>query len=221
VAAAVVYDLFLSRGDKLPDANMGYEACLNAREDHTAQGNVGAGAGVTLGKWAGPGHFMKGGYGQARVAVDNLVVFAAAVVNSIGDVVAEDGTVIAGARAEDGSWLMERNPMRYVPRLDMPTAGTNTTLVVVGTNARLTKLEANRVAQRAHDGIAIAVRPAHMTHEGDAAFALSTEKVDAPFELVANAAVGMVVEAIRNAVRYADSVDSILAMKDMDRQAPG
>ncbi|MFQ5578622.1 MAG: P1 family peptidase, partial [Anaerolineae bacterium] len=115
----------------------------------------------------------------------------------------------AGARARDGLWLVEQNPLRYVPFPDPPQVGTNTTLVVVATNARLTKVEANRLAQRAHDGLAIAVRPAHMTHEGDTAFALATDAVVAPFELVANAAVEVVAEAIRNAVRHAATVADI------------
>ncbi len=214
VAAAVVYDLFLSRGDVLPDADMGYAACLNASKENDLQGNVGAGAGVTLGKWAGPGHLMKGGFGLASQVVDDLVVCAAAVVNSIGDIIDVDGTILAGARAEDGGWLAHQNPLRYVAMPVLPPSGTNTTLVVVGTNAILDKVEAFRVAQRAHDGIAVAVRPAHMSHEGDAAFVLATEKVNAPFELVANAAAETVAEAIRNAARWAESVESIPGMKD-------
>ena len=91
--------------------------------------------------------------------------------------------------------------------------GTNTTLVAVVTNAKMTQVEANRLAQRAHDGLAIAVRPAHMTHEGDTAFALTTDVVDAPFELVASAAVEVVAEAIRNAVRESESVGPIPGLK--------
>ncbi len=213
VTAAVVYDLFLSGGDVLPDAEMGYAACMNAREDEPEQGNVGAGSGVTVGKWAGPGYLMKGGFGFASVAVDDLVVSAAAVVNSIGDIVAVDGSVLAGARGENDSWLVENHPLRYVPFAEPPQMGTNTTLIAVATNAKMSQGEANRLAQRAHDGLAIAVRPAHMTHEGDTAFALTTDVVDAPFDLVANAAVEVVAEAIRNAVRQAVTVGSIPGLK--------
>ncbi|MCP4426695.1 MAG: P1 family peptidase [Chloroflexi bacterium] len=213
VTAAVVYDLFLSRGELLPDADMGYAACLAAVDGAVAQGNVGAGAGVTVGKWAGPEHMpMKGGFGLASLAVGDLVVSAAAVVNSIGDVVNADGSVLAGARAEDGSWLVEEKPLRYVSWPSPPQSGTNTTLIVVATNARLGKVDANRLSQRAHDGLAIAVRPAHMTHEGDTAFALATGQVDADFDLVANMAVEATAEAIRNGVRYAASVGPILGL---------
>ena len=215
VTAAVVYDLFLSRGEVLPDADMGYAACLAAANGDVAQGNVGAGAGVTVGKWAAPKHMpMKGGFGLSSMAYDDLIVTAVAVVNSIGDIVNADGSVLAGARTQDGSWLAEEKPLRYIPSSEPPQWGTNTTLIVVATNARLTKVDAYRLAQRAHDGLAIAVRPAHMTHEGDTAFALATGQIDANFDLVANMAVEVVAEAIRNGVRHAGSVGSILGLAE-------
>lgn len=208
VPAAVVYDLFFSQGQRMPDAKMGYQACLNASETAFAQGNVGAGMGVTVGKWGGREGFMKGGFGLACVEQEGMVVGAAAVVNAIGDVVNEDGSVLAGARHPDGGWLVAEKP--YRPFAARPPAQlTNTTLVVVWTNARLTKVEANRLAQRAHDGLAIAIRPVHTTHDGDTAFALATGQVEANFDLVANTAVHATTEAIRNAVRFAHSVGEI------------
>ncbi len=107
-----------------------------------------------------------------------FIVGAVAVTNGVGDVVAPDGTVLAGARAPDGTWLAERDPLRRFPQAPATPPGTNTTLIVVLTNTRLTKVEAHRLAQRAHDGLAIAVRPAHTTHDGDAAFALATGQVE-------------------------------------------
>lgn len=209
VTAAVVYDLFLSGGKALPDAAMGYAACQAAHEDNSKQGNVGAGAGVTIGKWAGPGHLMKGGFGLAKLRIGELIVSSAVVVNSIGDIVAANGSVLAGARADGGGWLVDKLPLRFAPDAEPPLMGTNTTLMVVATNAQISKVDVNRLAQRAHDGLAIAVRPAHMTHEGDTAFALATDVVDAPFELVASAAVETVAEAIRNAVIHAATVGPI------------
>lgn len=205
VAAAVVYDLFLGRGECLPDSQMGYAACLAAGNTAPAQGNVGAGAGVTVGKWRGPETMMKGGFGLATTRLDDgLVVGAAAVVNSVGDVVGADGSILAGARSENGEWLAVRDPYRRMAPRSL-VAGTNTTLIVVFTNARLEKVEANRLAQRAHDGLAIAVYPAHTTHDGDTAFALATGSYGRPdsFDLAANIAVTMVAEAIRNGVRHA------------------
>lgn len=208
VPAVVVYDLFFNQGQQLPDAAMGYQACLNARAVDIEQGNAGAGAGVTVGKWGGFSAIMKGGFGLASAVVEGVTVGAAAVVNAIGDVVNEDGSVLAGARKADNGWLVTENVYRnFSPR--PPTPLTNTTLMLVWTDAILTKVEANRLAQRAHDGLAIAVRPAHTTHDGDTAVALATGQVEGSFDLVANTAVHVVAEAIRNGVRHARSVDAV------------
>jgi L-aminopeptidase/D-esterase-like protein len=138
--------------------------------------------------------------------VDEVVVAAAAVVNAVGDVVNEDGSVLAGARDPDGGWLADGNPYRYVEQPVMPLSGTNTTLVVVATNARLSWNELARLAHQANNGLAIAVRPSHTRHDGDVAFALSTERAAAPVNLVNNMAVAAVGEAIRNGVRHAAPV---------------
>ncbi len=204
VPAAVVYDLFMSEGH-LPNSEMGYVACENATDTAVSQGNVGAGAGVTVGKWHGFQQMMKAGFGLETVTIDDLVVGAGVVVNAVGDVVNKDGTVLAGARKEDGNWAVEDDPYRQFPEMP-PAQITNTTLVVLFTNAKMSKVEANRLAQRAHDGLAIAIRPVHTTHDGDTAFALATNQVEANFDLVANVAVEVVAEAIRNAVRHAPSV---------------
>ncbi len=207
VAAAVVYDLLLSQG-VTPDAGMGYAACQVAGATDVAQGSVGAGRGVTVGKWNGFETMMKSGFGLASLQEGDLVVGAAAVVNAIGDVLKADGTILAGARLQNGRWCAEDDPLRRFPFAVRPNPVTNTTLVVVYTNASLNKILAYRLAQRAHDGLAIAIRPVHTSHDGDTTYALATGSVEANFDLVANAAVEVVAEAIRNAVRYAQAVDS-------------
>jgi L-aminopeptidase/D-esterase-like protein len=220
VAAAVVYDLFLGGGQRLPDAAMGYAACLAATPAPPPQGNIGAGAGVTVGKWRGLDTAMKGGFGLAGVTIGELVVTAAAVVNSVGDVVAADGSPLAGARDADGRWLVDDHPFRPFPerpaaKTPLAVAGTNTTLLVVMTNASLSKVEAHKLAARAHDGMAIAIRPAHTTHDGDTAFALAAGQVkDFSFDLIANAAVAMVATAIRNGVRHAATVGDVPGLKE-------
>jgi L-aminopeptidase/D-esterase-like protein len=201
VAAAVIYDLFLSQG-VTPDAQLGYTACENASSTEVAQGSVGAGTGATVGKWDGFNTMMKSGFGLASLQEGELVVGAAAVVNAVGDVVNADGTILGGARQPDGRWCAERDPLRRFPDVSLMNSVTNTTLVVVYTNARLNKILTYRLAQRAHDGLAIAIRPVHTSHDGDTAFALSTGTIAANFDLVANAAVEVVAEAIRNAVRH-------------------
>lgn len=210
VPAAIVYDLFFSRGNFTPNAEMGYAACENASANDVAQGNVGVGAGVTVGKWAGFETSMKGGFGMASVEVAELEVCAAAVVNSVGDVVNDDGSVLAGARSKDGMWISQSDRYRRFPERPPANLGTNTTLVVVATNASLDKIAANRLAQRAHDALAVAIRPAHTTHDGDTTFALATAKIGhVPFDVVANIAVDVVAEAIRNGVRHAVTVDNV------------
>ncbi len=206
VPAAVVFDLGFSRGQRFPDADMGYAACLDARSGPISQGNVGAGSGVTVGKWGGFEHMMKGGFGLAKMAVDGCMVAATAVTNSVGDIINADGTVLAGARQPAGGWLVDAHPLRFITQDRLPLTGTNTTLVAVFTNARLSLAEVNRLAQRAQDGMAMAINPVHATHDGDSAFALASGTVDAPFDLVANMGVTAVAEAIRNAVRHAHSL---------------
>lgn len=211
VPAAVVFDMGVASGDFVPNADSGYAACIAAETFHgeIEQGNVGAGAGVLVGKWAGFPHMMKGGFGVISMRVDEVVVAAAAVVNAVGDIVNEDGSVLAGARDLDGGWIAAHNPLRYVDVLAVPPASTNTTLVIVATNAILSRSELARLTHQAHNGIAIAVRPSHTRHDGDIAFALSTERVAAPINLVNNMAVAAVSEAIRNGVRHATSLAGI------------
>lgn len=210
VPAAVVYDLFLGGGQRLPGAKMGYRACEAASDKDIPQGNVGAGTGVTVGKWGGFRSMMKSGFGLASMTIETTTVTVAAVVNAIGDVVNKDGSVLAGARNPAGGWLVEKDPLRRMPTAPPANPITNTTLVVVMTDATLTKVEANRLAQRAHDGLAIAIRPVHTTHDGDTAFALATGRVSGlPFDVVANVAVDVVAEAIRNGVRHSETVGMV------------
>jgi L-aminopeptidase/D-esterase-like protein len=211
VPAAVVFDLGLNAGTFTPDAASGYAACVAAEsfDGEIAQGNVGAGTGVLVGKWAGFPHMMKGGFGIASMRHDEVVVAAAAVVNAVGDVVNEDGSVLAGARDQNRGWFATQNPLRFVDWRAVPFAGMNTTLVIVATNVLLSRNELARLTHQAHNGIAIAVRPSHTRHDGDVAFALSTERVAAPVDLVSALTVAVTGEAIRNGVRHAETVNGI------------
>ena len=209
VSAAIVYDLMLGGGSFFPDATMAYQACEVAGKRPIEQGNVGAGTGVTVGMWGGPSAVMKGGFGLARHKIGDLEVGAAAVVNCFGDVIDDDGTVLAGARDLGGNWLVNSKPWRYFAEMPATNLITNTTLVVVMTNALLDKVGVNRLAERVHDGFAIAVRPIHTSHDGDVAFALSTGKVVAPFDFVGNVAVSAVIQAIRNGVLFAKTAAKV------------
>ena len=121
---------------------------------------------------------------------------ALAVVNAVGDVVGEDGTVLAGPGT------IRRLLDTGLP--SAPAAGTNTTLVVVATDVALTKVQAHRLAVTAHDGLAHAIRPVHTAFDGDTVFAVSTGLVasaDTSMLLLQTAAASVVAEAIRTAVR--------------------
>jgi L-aminopeptidase/D-esterase-like protein len=208
VPAAVIFDLNI--GDKAvrPGTAEGYKACVSATSGEFAEGNVGAGTGATVGKWGGPEFRMKGGLGSASLNDGDLVVAALAVVNSVGDVVDEKGNVLAGALKPDGHFLVEENPLRkFALRRILPVA--NTTLVVVATNAKLSKVETNRVAQRAQNGIARSLAPAHTSYDGDVSFALASGIVKANFDLVAEMAAIATADAIRKAVKAAKSVAGV------------
>ncbi len=198
VPAAVVYDLNVGDPKIRPTADDGYNACLKASVNFET-GLVGAGTGTTVGKWAGFEYRMNGGFGFSIVGSDGLIVSAVAVVNSVGDVVDDDGEIIAGARA-DGKFIGEEKKLRFALQRKIQF-GMNTTLVCVMTNAKISKLEAYKISKRADDGIPRAIRPSHTSYDGDVIFTLATGEVEAEFEVLAELSAYVVAEAIRDAVR--------------------
>jgi L-aminopeptidase/D-esterase-like protein len=199
VPAAAIYDLSVGSPSIRPTAQNGTTACLAAIRNNPASGSVGAGTGATVGKWRGMEYRMKGGLGTATIRSGEIVVSALAVVNAVGDVIGEDGSILAGARDERG-FIGERDPLRTFAH-EMVRQHTNTTLVVVATNARLQKVRCTLVAQRSHDGMARAIRPVHTTFDGDIVFALASGIVDAPVDLVAEMGAEATATAIRQSVR--------------------
>jgi L-aminopeptidase/D-esterase-like protein len=176
VPAAVLFDLAVGDARIRPDAQAGYAACQAACAQHPAEGNVGAGAGATLGKMFGMDFAMKSGIGTASVTVGGVTVGALVACNALGDVVdPHTGAVLAGARAANGAGL--RNSRLAVLRgepLWPPLAGSNTTIGVVATDAVLSKTQARRLAIMAHDGLARVIHPVHTPLDGDTLFALAT-----------------------------------------------
>ena len=176
VPAAILFDLWVGDPRIRPDADAGYAACLAASTDAPAEGNVGAGAGASVGKLFGIARAMKGGVGTAAVAVNGTTVGALVAVNAIGDVLdPATGSVVAGARTPDGTALL--GTMRALLHGELPAplaVGSATTIAVVATDAVLTKAEATKVAQMAHDGLARSINPVHTMTDGDVVFALAT-----------------------------------------------
>jgi L-aminopeptidase/D-esterase-like protein len=222
VPAAVLFDLAVGDWDARPGPAEGEAACDAATTADGPMGNVGAGMGATVGKTAGPEHMTKGGLGWAVVEAGPLTVGALVAVNAGGDVLDEDGGVLAGARVPGGATAAIRE--RLAGGEPLPEAvppGGSTTLGLVATNATLTKSEVHRVAVQAHDGMARAIRPVHTSYDGDTVFALAIPRVTAAMDLVAFLAEEALATAIRAAVRAAGPVAGIPAASDVSPGAGG
>lgn len=196
VPAAVIYDLGIGDAKVRPDKAMGYQACVDATSAPVATGCVGAGTGALVGKSPGT-NASPGGIGSACVRLrGNLRVAALVVVNAVGNVVdPHTGAILTGARDERGRLVeVKRDPEKN-------TAGTNTTIGVVATNAALSPSACTRLAEDAHQGIARTIRPAHTLHDGDILFTLSLGKAASDEKTIRQVAVDAVSEAILNAVR--------------------
>jgi L-aminopeptidase/D-esterase-like protein len=207
VPAAVLFDLWVGDARIRPDAAAGFAACEAASTAHPAQGNVGAGAGASVGKLFGIGRAMKGGIGTASLKVGAITVGALVAVNAIGDVVdPATGRVVAGARADDG-----RTPLDTLAAIIdglLPAhlmAGMATTIGIVATDAQLTKAQANKLASMAHDGLSRSINPVHTAGDGDALFAVATGGSGKPGHLTVLGALAAEVtaRAVLNAVRAA------------------
>ena len=174
VPAAILFDLGVITDRIRPGADQGYIACQNASSGPVAEGSVGAGTGATVGKLLGMDRAVKGGVGTASVDLgDGLMLGAIVAVNALGGVYDPDtGRLVAGPRGEDGATMQDAVELMTSPRFKggghAPPA--NTTIGAVATNARLSKEQANKLAAVAHDGLAMAVRPAHTMSDGDTLF---------------------------------------------------
>jgi L-aminopeptidase/D-esterase-like protein len=181
VPAAILFDLSFGGSPKIrPGADCGYQAAGLASEAPVQEGNVGAGAGATVGKSGGGrsgtgGGPMKAGLGSAAIKLPNgLVVAAIVAVNAVGDIIDPwTGQVVAGARGADGTLIDARRMLRGGGGRE-GRAGENTTIGLVATNAKLTKVQAQKMAQMAHDGLARAISPVHTPGDGDTIFSAAT-----------------------------------------------
>jgi L-aminopeptidase/D-esterase-like protein len=197
VPSAVVFDLGTISGRARPGPAEGRAACDAAVEDAIPTGRVGAGTGATVGKWTGRDYLAPGGLGIGSAENGEAKVTALAVVNAIGDVLAEDGTVLAGTSAPSPTFSLGASPE--------PAAPENTVLVVVATRANLAKREVHFLAGRGADGVTATVRPAHTRYDGDVAFAIAAPAGDGAatpnVDLLGLLAREAVTTAVRNAVR--------------------
>jgi len=213
VPAAVLFDLWVGDPAIRPGAETGYAACRTAESTPPAQGNHGAGLGASVGKLFGIQRASRGGIGTASIKVGAITVAALVAVNAIGDVIDEQGELLAGARSEDGLRLVGASRLllqgRAAAQVMERMAGTATTIGVVATDAKLDKAAATQLAALAHHGLSRAVSPVTV-NDGDTLFALATGGAGTAGDLATLGAMAaeVVARAIRNGVRAAESLAS-------------
>lgn len=228
VVGAVISDLDVTGGEIRPDAESAYKACLAASSGPVGEGNVGAGAGATVGKMLARQGFggMKGGLGAASVRVGDVTVGALVVVNAAGDIWDwRRGKIIAGARRPDGKGfanivetvkeIFPQKAQRSSLDLSDPVFG-STTIAVVATNADFNKTQLLKIAMMANAGAGRAIIPYHTTGDGDQLFAVSTNKLKStiPLWVVGALAAEVAAEAIARAAKAACSIEGWPAYRD-------
>jgi L-aminopeptidase/D-esterase-like protein len=189
VPAAVLFDLIPGDPDVRPGPDQGEAAYRAATADPVESGRFGAGTGATAAKWRGLEHRRPGGLGSALRLAGEAKVGSLVAVNAIGDVFTVSGEPLTGGPPEPG-------PPQFTP-----DAFTNTTLIVVATDAALDRIDLSRLVVRAHDALAVCVRPSHTRFDGDIVFAVSCGGVEADVDALAEAAFGATAGAIERAVR--------------------
>lgn len=216
VPSAVIFDLGIGDHQRRPDQAMGYRAVARASSDPPAEGNAGAGCGATVGKVLGLDRAMKSGIGSASATNgEGVVVGAIVVVNAVGSVVdPQTGKVIAGPRNDAGLPIDAASFLREQPwRREAPSA--NTTIGVIATNAALTKAQATKVAQMAHDGLARTISPTHTSLDGDTLFAASVGTIHTGLDVVGALAIEAVTGAVVRAVTQARGAGGLPAYRDL------
>ncbi len=220
VPAAVLFDLWHGDLSIRPDAAAGYAACLAASPARPAQGNVGAGAGATVGKLFGIERAMKGGIGSASIRVGAITVAALVAVNASGDVFdPADASVLAGARTgADSHHLL--HTAAALARGELPLrlqAGMSTTIGVIATDAQLDKAQCRKLASMAHDGLARCINPIHTPYDGDTLFALATGASGqaGSLTLIGALAAEVTARAVISAIHHATGLPGWPAARDL------
>lgn len=224
VPAAILFDLNVS-GMSIPAADDAYAACNAASKERPMEGTVGAGTGASVAKVAGFDASIKGGLGTAAITLrEGITIGAIVATNAIGGVYdMTSGSILAGPRGSSGEEMQDPVETILAPHWSAPprSSATNTTIGVVATDALLTKTQSTRMASAAHDGLAMAVRPAHTVHDGDTFFALATgvhrsEGTRIDIDRV-NAAVAVCVStAVARSVREATGLSGLPAIEDIE-----
>lgn len=217
VPAAILFDLTIGDAGVRPGPKSGYAACEVATAEPVEMGSVGAGTGARVAAIRGNARASKGGIGSAAIALPNgLVVAALMAVNAVGNVIDENGQVIAGLRSTDAPGFVSvlDTMVDLMKEPSTVSSGENTVIGAVASNGALNKAQAMKVAQMAQDGVARAVNPAHTMFDGDAIFALATGEVAADPTIVGAYSAEMVALSIRRAVGLATSLGGVRAASE-------
>ena len=225
VSGAILFDLGLVNGAIRPGMFEGRSACLDASSGPLDEGTVGAGTGATVAKLLGRDRCVKGGIGTSALDLgDGLMVGAIVAVNAVGGVVdPETSEIVAGPLDDDDTTMLDSMALITAPGFEspQPRAGQNTTIGVVATNARLTKSQANKLADVSHDGLAMAVRPAHLMSDGDTMFALATggHEADANMNRLCAAAALCTSRAVVRAVTKATGLGGVKSVSELTNRS--
>jgi len=214
VPCAILYDLGIGKPNVRPTREMGEAAAAAATGDAVQEGAVGAGTGATVGKLFGMRQAMKSGIGSFTVSLEGpyagVRVAALAAVNAFGDVRdPQTGRIIAGARRSPESREFADTALQLKRGARGGLRRENTTLVVVATNARLSKVEAKKLAEQAQLGVARTINPVNTTSDGDVVIALSLGEVQADLTALGVAAAEAAAQAILRAVRLAPTLGGV------------
>ena len=219
VSSAIIYDLGLITSQVRPGPAEGRAACTAASRAPLPQGTIGAGAGATVAKTAGPHRAVKGGIGSAAIQFPNGITIAAAVtVNAIGGIWNHaNGQLLAGPRRDDGGFDDPVAALLNGATPAPPTGPVNTTIGVVATDARLDREQTNYLARVSHDGLAMTIRPCHTIRDGDTMFAMSTGQSKTPADLTAlgAAAAEVTAQSVLQAIRRATGLGGIPAISEL------
>ena len=215
VPCAILFDLGMGKPGVRPTREMGESASAAASDGPVEEGAVGAGAGATVGKILGMKNAMKSGIGSFTVELDGgIKVSALAAVNALGDVRdPKTGKIIAGARKSPDSMEFVDAAEVLKTRAEIKPARQNTTLVVVATNAALSKVQATKLAQLASLGMARTIDPVNTMSDGDLVIALSLGTGQARIDALGVAAAQAVSESILRAVRLAPTLGGLPGLK--------
>lgn len=219
VVGACLFDLLVGQNAH-PDKAMGTAATEAALAGNPFdEGVVGAGTGASVGKLLGGSRAMKSGFGFSVLRFGELVVGALVAVNALGNIRADDGSWIAGSRADDGTVMDGLQAFGLAAQAmatqSQATACENTTIGAIVTNARITKAEATKISSTCHDAYARAIKPVHTSNDGDAIFTFASGEVDSGSDLVAIMGTEAMQQAIYRAIKTAQSAYGLPAARDI------